>query len=40
MRPAILSTERIGEVGMVEDVEKFRPKLRTKPLAELPIFRQ
>src|ERR1700720_2747770 len=36
---AILAAERIGEVGMIENVEKFGAELRAETLAELPHLR-
>src|ERR1039457_2262266 len=33
-----LCAERIGEVGMIEDIEKLNPELRTKALAPLEVL--
>src|ERR1700730_6036556 len=37
---SVLAAIRIGEVGMVEDVEDFSPELGTEALAEMPVLRQ
>ena len=39
MRPTILSSERIGKIGMVEDVEELGPELRADTLSEFPVLR-
>src|ERR1700720_3135629 len=36
----ILAAVRIGEVGMVENVEELRPELGAEALAEMPVLRQ
>ena len=36
MRPAVLAAERIGNVGVVENVEEFRPELRAEAFGKLP----
>src|ERR1700682_4298204 len=36
---SVLAAVRIGEVGMVEDVEEFSPELGTEALAEMPVLR-
>ena len=35
---SVLSAVRIGEVGMVEDVEELGADLRAQPLAEVPVL--
>src|ERR1700694_1111839 len=37
---SVLAAVRIGEVGMVEDVEEFSPELGAEALAEMPVLRQ
>src|SRR4029077_19495160 len=37
---SVLASIRIGEVGMVEDVEEFSPELGTEALAEMPVLCQ
>ena len=36
----ILAAIRIGEVGVVENVEELRPELGAEALAEMPVLRQ
>src|SRR5450755_1899598 len=36
----ILATVRIGEVGMIEDIEELSPELGAEPLAHMPVLRQ
>ena len=38
MRPPILTSKRIGEVGMIEDVEELGTELRAEALSKLPIL--
>jgi len=39
VRPAILSPEGIGKIGMVEHVEEFGAELSAETFPELPILR-
>lgn len=38
MRPAILSSEWIGKIGMVKEIEKLGAELRSKALRKVPIL--
>lgn len=38
MCPAILPAERIGEIGMVQEVEELGAELRAEALRKLPVL--